>query len=112
MRVWRWLKTALGAYRTRPAVLLAPPPLVYVLGTHRAAQQFIRWTGEDPRGFRIITNTPDGLRGLDRPELIVIDEPGRVWGPDTLAYLQVIRAKVRWVNLDHLRWDDDQHPGP
>lgn len=108
MKAWRWLRTALGGPRPRPAVLPAPPPVVYVLGTHRSAQYFINWTGEDPQGFRIITRG-DQLRGLNRPEVIMIDEPGRAWGTETISYLRAIRARVRWLNLDQLRWDDDRH---
>jgi hypothetical protein len=113
VRLWNWLRLAVGALRAPRPVPVPQAPPVYVVGLHRSCEHFIRWTGQDPKGFRIITSA-DRLRGLPQGiTVVLIRHPSIPLEPEILPYLHILKAQVKILDLDWLREDPhDLHAGP
>jgi len=103
MRVWDWLRTALGGRWPRPAALPAPETVYVVAGLYRSAQLFVRWTEEDPWLFRIITR-PEQLMGLPQGIDVFLILDGGYAGQleEIVARLRMLRANVRQTSLDQI----------
>lgn len=103
MRLWRWLRLAVGALTAPRPVPVPRMPITYVVGLHRSCVHFIRWTGEDPKGFRIITRH-EQLLGLPLGiDVVLITHPDIPTDPEMITRLYARQAKVRTLDLDWLR---------
>jgi hypothetical protein len=92
-----------GAWMTG-AEHIRPPEMIYVIaGTFRAAQMFIRATGEDPMKFKIVLH-PENIRNLARGARVVmlLDEYQGRRMREFIDWLAVVRADVRYVDLDQM----------
>lgn len=82
---------------------IPPPEVIYVVaGTFRSAQTFIQLTGENPRAFRIVLD-PFRLRGITGAKVVMILDwyHGSLF-QDFVDCLKIIRADVRYVDLDRM----------